>query len=787
LWAETILPQAGERYLFTITPGTASVTMSVTLDGIACDIDVHGVGLTSSGGVITGSSASYLYKASGLAANYSLINSGAVAMLLNRSVTALLADDLTPAITNEALIFVQAVAFDIGYKLTLNGVALSEHRTPKASDVSNTLSTAVVAADLASKVAAVPGFTAEFFGALVRIAKTDGSTFTASLDDSRSNTLARVLKDQTTSFSNLPTIGRRKFTIRIASDPGSDIDDYWVQFSPSEPGAVYGEGSWQEVAAPLIKYKFSENTLPLVVYRAAAGVLFIGPADGAARTITAKGLTYSYTFPLWGQRTAGNDKTVPTPSFNGKAIRDHLIHRGRYVSIGTSSVTLSETDNIFNFFQDTSTTVLDTDPIDLLPPSEGAATPALEWAIAANDSILVFSGPEQFQVRAADRQVMTPRTAEIIRLSAIDTNALLPPRLAGPNVIFSTSESGFTGFREYQFIESENRRLGLNLGGSLSITNEVPRLIAGLADLWDVSESLDFMAVTTPSDRSKLYIYKYLWNANQSGLAKQQSAWHVWQFDGNIRWLRFIDNRLWLIVAYGDGAYLVDIAAPELRSSTSPEFCLDRMIEYPECNSDSTLSNNVTASYDAGSNRTTFTLPYAATSETCAVVRFDNSRERSLEIGKTISGNVIVCSEPGNWTADKLTFGSKYKSRHVFSTPYPPARAEGRDRIVKDQTGRLQVLTWSVFHSNSGPYDLIVARKNRSSNTVKPFTPRQVNVELNTLDSFNGLLDTGRHRVLVGTRNIDCAVSVESDSIFPFTLTAASWEGVYNDRAQGAD
>jgi len=302
-----------------------------------------------------------------------------------------------------------------------------------------------------------------------------------------------------------------------------------------------------------------------------------------------------------------------------------------------------------------------------------------------------------------------------------------------------------------------------------------------------VNEGLDFMAVTTPSDRSKLYIYKYLWSSSQGALAKQQSAWCVWQFAGSIRWVKFYDNRLWLIVAYSDGALLLDMAVPELRSNTAPEYCLDRMINYPECNSDTASTNNVAATYDAGSNRTTFVLPYAAAGETVAVVRFDNSRQKSLEIGKTSSGNTIVCSELGDWTGDLLTFGGRYTSRHVFGTAYPPARSEGRDRMARDQTGRLQLLTWTVFHADSGPYSLRVARKNRTADTVKPFSPRQLNVQLNTLDTFSGSLDTGRHRAMVGTKNLDCTVSVESDSIFPFTLTAAAWEGVYSDRAQGVD
>jgi hypothetical protein len=786
LWDETAEPQTGERYSFTLFPEGGSVRMEVSLAGAACTLDVHGQGLTASGSAVIGAPNSYLYRAYGLATNYRLINSGALSLLLNRSIPARLSEELSPSIPSDALIFVQAVAFDVGYVITLNGTALPEYRTPKASDVVSTLSTAVTAQQLANRVNAVSGFTAEASGPLVYVKRFDNAAFTIALDDSRSGALARALKDSITSFGFLPATGREGFIIRIVSDPNSDVDDYWVRFSVNDNISLFGDGSWQECPAPGIKYKFNSNTLPLVIYRAAAGVLFIGPADGAARSITVGANTYNYTFPLWGERTAGDERTVPTPSFDGRTIKDHFIHRGRYVVIG-NSIVLSETDNPFNFFQDTSTTTLDTDPIDLLPPADGSSSPLLNWGRTVDESILVFGESDQFQVRATDGQVMTPKTTECIRLSGIDMNALLPPKLAGPNVLFGTNESGFTGFREYQFIDTETRRLGLNLGGSLSITSEVPRLIPGLADLWDVSEGLDFAVVSSPDDRSKLYVYKYLWSATQSALSKQQSAWSVWQFDGNVRSVSFYDNRLWLLISYPDGTYLFDMPTPELRSDTAPEFCLDRAIDYPECNSDSVTTNNVTATYDNGSNRTTFTLPYAAIAETVAVVRFDNPTAKSLEIGQASSGSQIVCSEPGDWTAAKITFGARYTSKYTFSPVYPPARAEGRDRIIKDQTGRLQILSWTVYHDNSGPYSLRVKRRGRATDTVKQWNPRQADVNLNVLDTFGGMLDSGKVRAMVSTSNLDCSISVESDSIFPFTITGASWEGAYNDRAQGGN
>jgi hypothetical protein len=776
LWSDTALPQAGERYQFTLFPDGPNTRLDVALNGQPCTLDVHGAGLAVSGSTITCASNSYLYRASGLRENYRLINSGAVALLLNRNINARLRDELSPPIPSDALIFVQAVAFDVGFVVTLDGAALPEYRTPKATDTINTLSTAVTATQLANRINADSRFSAQAVGALVYVTRLDGAPFTLAIDDSRAGALARVLKDSVASFGFLPANGRQGFYIKVTSDPTSTNDDYWVKFVANDTSSLFGEGSWVEAVAPGIKFKFNEDTMPLVIYRAAPGVLFIGPADGAARSITVGPTTYNYTFPLWGERTAGDETTVPTPSFEGKPIKDHYIHRGRYALIGGDSIVLSETDNIFNFFQDTSTTVLETDPIDIRTPAEGSSTPILNWMVSVDESLLVFSESGQFQVRAADAEVLTPRTAECINLSSIDMNVLLPPKLAGPNVLIGTTETGFTGFREYQFINTETRRLGLNLGGSLSITSEVPRLIPGLADLWDVSEGLDYMVVSAPADRSKLYIYKYLWSTSQNTIGKQQSAWGVWQFDGQVQWAKFFDNRLWLLVSYPDGTYLVDMPTPELRDAAAPDLCLDRQINFPE-------SASVSATYDAGADRTTFTLPYAVTAETLAVVRFDNTRQRSLHIGSTTSGNQIVCSEPGDWRTDKITFGSRYLSSHQFSTAYPPARSDTRDRIVGDQTGRLQILNWNVFHSNSGPYRIRVKRKNRSADTIKEFSPRQLNVQLNTLDNFGGILDTGHCRTLVGSRNIDCAISVESDSAFPFTLTGAAWEGSYNDRA----
>jgi len=544
-----------------------------------------------------------------------------------------------------------------------------------------------------------------------------------------------------------------------------------------------GEGAWQEAPAPGIQYKLDENTMPLVVYRKAPDVFFVGPADGATRSQTVNGTVHSFTFPKWGERTAGDAVSLPAPSFIGKPIKDHNLFRGRYVVIAGESVVFSETDQIFNFFGDTSAQVLDTDPVDVRAVSETSID--LNWMLPIDESLLVFSSKSQFQVRPADTDVLTPKNAVCLRLSNIEMNPHLRPKIAGPQVIFATDEYGYTGFREYQFFDTQQRRLGLNLGGSLNITLNVPKYIEGLATVWDVGESLDYLVCSTPKQLKKLYVYKYLWQSGQAGLGKQQASWSEWEFDGEIRWARFFDNQLWLVMTYGDGTYSVTIESEELDDTVNPMVYLDRQIRYPECNSTPQLSNNISAAYDAETKVTTFTLPYQMQGDTDAVVRYDNSRNRALVVGTASSGNQIVCSIRGDWRTDKLTIGRRYWFRYQFTSAYKPSRDQGRQRVIGSLDGRLQVATWTIHHNQSGRYDVVIRRQNRSRDTRHQYWARVLNVENNKLDAAQTVLSTGSYRVPVYAKNTECSVSVESDSWLPLTISGASWEGNYTDRARG--
>jgi hypothetical protein len=363
-------------------------------------------------------------------------------------------------------------------------------------------------------------------------------------------------------------------------------------------------------------------------------------------------------------------------------------------------------------------------------------------------------------------------------------NVRLRPKLCGANVVFSTLEHGYTGFREYQFYDAQSRRIGLNVGGNSSITINVPKYIPGVASLWDVGESVDYFACLTPSNLYSLYIYKYLWAAAANQITKLQASWSQWDFDGAIRWVRFIDNELYLVMTYEDGTYTVKMSNEELNSEATPVFYLDRRLDYPECNATGLASTRITADYDTGTNLTTFTLPYKMAGPTDVVVRWDNDRSQALQIGTASNGTTITCQETGDWRNDKLVFGASYLFKYTFTGAYKPSADQGRQRMIGDLSGRLQVATWTVYHTETARYDVVVKRKNRSQDTRAQFWARILNVEGNRLDNPDRLLQRGRTRVPVYSRNTSCSISVESRSWLPVTLTGASWEGSYNNRAR---
>lgn len=764
--------------------------------GVASFVDVHGTGLSiDDDNNIVIEENSYLWANpvfdngdAALFSRYSIINtSTGTGSFLNRTKTVALSADKTAVRENNGIVFIQAVNYQISYSLTLtyNGTdtVVPAVTTPAATDDDNVISTSAVAEDLTANINAISGWSATQSDYIIEVKRDDGNAFTMSMDDGRSNVLARAFTDKVGTLAELPVRAPDDYLVNVESDPSTAVDDRWLKFTTLDDSAI-GDGAWAEAAAPDITYKLDDNTMPYHIYRAKENVIFVGPADGASRTKESE----THEFPTWGQRTSGNADTIPTPDIVGKVIRDHVFFRERYVLAGGETVQFSEIGDAYNFFQDSVLGITDQDGFSLTCASEVASD--LQWILPIDETLLLWSSTSQFQVRSADSEALSAATALVVRLSNIVMNDMVKPKLAAAKVLFSTNEYGFTHVREFDFFSNRQARLGLNLGGSNDITLNLPKYIEGMVTHWDVSESADYAVARTPKDPKTLYVYKYQWTTANAGLQKIQASWSKWTFSTDVRWVKFMENSLWIVQTLTDRTELVEIKSDELVTHGTPKFKLDRQLEYPECNNvlNPFAPNSVTSTYDASEDITTFTLPYPpATGKVLqAVTRFTDTatQNEGLLIGETTT-NSLRCTQKGDFRNYKIAFGEPYQFKYTFTNAYVPEANQANNRRVGKLTGRTQVLTWEMHHSNTGYYQVRVNRTNRSNDSISTFRARTPGVNNNRLTTEQDVTETGSFRVPVYSRNTDCSISVESSSWLPVTISSASWEGTYSDRSKG--
>lgn len=790
-----------ETYSFLIAPASnydTSKELTLTVrnnNGTGVIPKVHGTGLSvnSTTGVVTIKNTSYLWAEpkSGddpaLFQRYSLINTATGdGSLLNRSKTTAMASDKTAARENNGIVFVQAVQYQVKYSLTLTHDGTSTEvtpvSTPSATDDNNVISTSAVAKQLTDNINSISGWNATQSDYVIEVWRSDKTPFSMSMDDGRANILARAFTDKVGTLAELPVRAPNDYLVNVESDPNTAVDDRWLKFSTLD-GSDIGEGAWAEAPAPGIEYKLNAETMPYHVRREGLNDIWIGPCDGSTQTSGGK----SYEFPEWGERTTGNTETVPNPDIIGKEIHDHVYFRERYVLAGGDVVQFSEIGDAYNFFQDSVLGITDQDGFAVICASEIASD--LQWILPIDETLLIWSVSSQFQVRSADSEALTASTALVVRLSNIVMNEMVKPKLAAAKVLFSTNEYGYTHVREYDFFSNRQARLGLNLGGSNDVTLNLPKYIKGMITHWDVSEAADYAVARTPDDTKALYVYKYQWSAASAGLQKVQASWSRWTFGGEVQWVKFMENDLWLVLTYPDRTELQILKADEL---VNPEremaILLDRQLLFPEVNSNAITTDNITFTYDKLDNVTTFTLPFAAPagSKIQAVTRFSEAgtTDEGLFLGET-TDTTLRCTQPGDWTKASISFGEPYQFKYEFNKAYIPERNQANNRLVGKLTGRTQLLTWEIHHRDSGYYQIRVKRNNRSDDSVSTFRARSTGVMNNKLDTEQNVLDTGTFRVPVYSRNTDCSISVESSSWLPVTVSSASWEGTYSDRSKG--
>ena len=579
------------------------------------------------------------------------------------------------------------------------------------------------------------------------IVKSSG-TLEITASDGFGDDASQVVKDKVQNFSDLPVPAINNQIVQITGDASNGFDDYYVKF-------IEADNLWQETIAPDTEFKLDADTMPHVLIRTADGNFRFTQADGSTYTLSGT----DYDVPQWGDRICGDIDSVPDPTFVGRRINDIFFHRNRLGFLADENVIMSRSGEFFEFFPETITQVLDTDPIDVA--STHTKVSILRHAISFDEELLLFSDQTQFILSGG--ATLTTENISINVTTEFETDKNIKPVGAGSNVYFGFNKGNFTGIREL-YIASDT-----DIKQADDITANVPKYIPSNVFKLASATTENILVGLSSDESNALFIYQYYVSQNR----RLQSAWSKWTFGtdatDNILNIDFIENELFIINERSDGVYLEKIDISPALTDTGETYLthLDRKLDNSE----------ITESYNAGTNQTTITLPYTINNTMKVVGRSGASNKAGQEISiVSQSGTSIVVT--GDITSQNYFIGEKYEFKFTFSQQFiQTADTQGSRISVKE--GRLQIRNWNVSFNDTGYFTTEVKPVGRDTSTTT-YTGTITGTGL--LGTVN--LEDGDYTFAVQSENDKLTVTIKNDSHLPSNFINASWQGYYVTASQ---
>ena len=688
---------------------------------------------------------------------------------------------------HECLVWVKAANYGQTYTVNVNGTTATVETAIQPVEVNgstiteNRISAAEIATQLRTALLSVSGVTIARRGSVLWLRSDNPIAIEAT--DARANADITAITNSVQSFAELPTMAPRGYQIRIDGDPANQFDNYYVEFVPRQGAGGFGEGSWEETVAPGLPYQIDPVTMPHVLVRLPNQSFWFGPADGQ----TVSGVK----IPKWGERTAGDLETSPDPSFIGHAIQDVFVFKNRMGFLADENIILSRTRDFFEFFPETATAVLDSDPIDLTATNPRVAL--LRYAIPYQDELIVFADQIQFRFNSSGAP-LTPSTGQITLLTQYDIDPNVRPIQVAGSIVFCQADGEWSQFQEFSI-----RGAGTTLVADASdlttyVSSYIPSQITKLASN-DIGYSW-FAISEKPGYRSRIYVFKYFNRSTAEGLRREQSSWSYWDLNGATRILQIVcvQEVLYILVQYESSVWLERMSVTDKASEPGgrPRPLLDRLVS---TTNDTPAALRVgEGTYNPDTDTTTWELPFPVEARTLAVkTRVSSQGGSEVErgggtvLGETSSGRRITARE--DWRGKAIYFGEAYQFLYRF-TRFKLYRDAGDGR-VPGNVGRVQVRHARLRYHGSFYFEAHVMAERRDA-AVYTYTGKTLDVLGSVVgDEVFPVTEPRPARYLDGlftipiqSRGDSCIVELRSDSPDPCQFTTCEWVGLAFSKAK---
>ena len=629
---------------------------------------------------------------------------------------------------------------------------------------------------------------------------TSSSAITIAATDARANADITAITNSVQAFTELPTIAPSGYQIEVLGDPGNKFDGYYVSFVCRS--GTFGEGSWQETVSPGVEYRINQGTMPHLLVRLPTGAFWFGPANGT----TVSGVT----IPAWGQRTAGDYDTAPDPSFIGQPIQDVFIYKNRLGILADENIILSRARDFFEFFPETVTSILDSDPIDLAASNNRVSV--LRYAVPYQDELIIFSDQIQFRFNAAET-VLTPSTAQITVLTSYEMDPNCRPIPVQGTIVFCMANGQWSQFREFSVRGAGTALVAdasdLTMAVSSYITSGVFKLASNDAgNVWFAVSGVD-------GYQKRIYVYKYLYRNTGGGVERAQSSWSHWELNGadEILSILCVEEVLYVLVRYGTEVWLEKLPVTDRMTDTTPApypLLLDRMVSTTTATPASIRV--ASGAYDSVTGLTTWTLPYTAKAPTQAWSDFFAAPNSGVLLGEVSSGNTLTAR--GDWSALPVFFGEKYNFRYRF-TRFKMMRDIGGGKTAANAL-RTQIRHAKLRYHETSFFKVLVTAENRESlayvfdGTLIRSRNSLIGSEIAAtvfgleatgylLAEDTGLLvlenyvqpvvevvryDDGVFRIPILSRGENAIVEIQNDTAHPCKFSSCEWVGLMTGQAR---
>ena len=687
----------------------------------------------------------------------------------------------------ECLVWVKQAVYGNKYVLNVNGTAV-EVETPVAAVVvdgntvkENRISSEKIAQDLMDGITDA-GIVKSRSGSVIWFRSDNPITVKAT--DAKANATITAILSTVQVFTELPTIAPEGYGVEITGDPGTNFDNYYVQFEPRS--GTFGEGEWEETVAPGTEYKLDPKTMPHVLIRKSDGNFWFGPVNGQ----TVAGIPNDV--PTWGERISGDINTSPDPSFIGYAINDIFIYKNRLGFLADENVILSRVREFFEFFPETVTTVLDTDPIDVVASNNRVSV--LRYAVPYQDELILFSAQIQYRFNAAET-VLTPATAQITALTQFDVDVEVRPQQAGGGIFFMQTNGQWSQMREFAVRGSGTALTAdaADLTGYISsyIPNHCFKMtINDTGNAAFLLSSKQTTGIFGADYRKRIYVYKWFLRNRGDGAERAQNSWSYWEFGADeVLQIVCIREVLYCLMQYGDEVYLEQISvldrAEEVVDAPYP-LLLDRLISTTTATPSALRMDK--GVYDKQTNETTFTLKYTATNEVQVWSAYNLTQTNKAGpcfLGSTTSGTTVKVR--GDWSKEDVWAGEKYNFRYRFSR-FKLMNDIGGGKAVRNVV-RTQVRQAKLAYQETGYFQVKVVPENRkeglytfdgtilavrASTIGTPKAGMSVDTQLKYQGVFNVPIMGRGDRILVELLN---------DTPHPSKFSTLEWIGMVTSRS----